>query len=393
MKKIVLFFVLALAINIAGAQTKNRSAALSSLKKGALDKAKTLIDQAITHPQTINDAKTWFYRGNIYMQIFASTNPAYKALDADPLLTAFNSYVKAQELDKKKEIYADVFTNLYMLSEQMFNAGAEAYKVQDFKLATKMFSNSTLVTKHMGSIDTSTYYYAGMTAELAEDFPRAKKIYADLVGMNYAKADLYTSLSNISLREKDTLKAIEYINKGRGLFPEDFGLLVNETNIFLATRKTDKALKNLEKAVTIDDKNPSIYFAVGTIYDQLKNTNPTKAKEMFGKAEESYKKAIDIKADYFDAIYNLGALYVNEAAAILDKANLLPLSEVKKYDEMKTEADVLLSKSLPYLEKAHELEPNNIGTMNSLKEIYTRLNKLDQLKVINDKIQKYNSGN
>ena len=51
-------------------------------------------------------------------------------------------------------------------------------------------------------------------------------------------------------------------------------------------------------------------------------------------AEKSYKKAIELKPDYFDAIYNLGALYVNDAVGIMGKANKLDLND-KNYDAHK----------------------------------------------------------
>jgi len=50
---------------------------------------------------------------------------------------------------------------------------------------------------------------------------------------------------------------------------------------------------------------------------------------------------------------------------------------------LKEKADKLLETSLPYLQKAHEINPSDRNTMISLKEIYTRLKKYDKLKEIN----------
>ena len=70
-------------------------------------------------------------------------------------------------------------------------------------------------------------------------------------------------------------------------------------------------------AFTFDVKN----LDEGSIYDQ---------KKEFVKAEADYKKAIELKADYFDALYNLGALFFNNGAEIYNQANDLPLKEIKK---------------------------------------------------------------
>jgi len=166
---------------------------------------------------------------------------------------------------------------------------------------------------------------------------------------------------------------------GRKKYPENFNLIIGETNIYLAAGEKDKALELLKLALTQDDKNPTIFFAVGTNYDQMGN---------FEEAEKAYLQAISLKADYFDANYNLGALYVNKAIEIMDKANALPLNEEKQYVALKADADALLVKSLPYLERADELQPNDQYTMRTLKDIYTRLSMVDKLKSINEKLEK-----
>jgi len=48
----------------------------------------------------------------------------------------------------------------------------------------------------------------------------------------------------------------------------------------------------------------------------------------------------------------------------------------------------LLEKSLPYLEKADELNPNDIYVLRTLRDIYARLNQLDKLREIEKKIDK-----
>jgi tetratricopeptide (TPR) repeat protein len=106
----------------------------------------------------------------------------------------------------------------------------------------------------------------------------------------------------------------------------------------------------------------------------------------FEKAESAYKEAIVLNPDYFEANYNIGALYVNKAADIQTKANDLPLDALKEYDIEKAKADDLLNKSIPYLERALELNPSDVNAMVSLKEIYTRLGMTEKLKWINEKL-------
>ena len=48
------------------AQKNKRTSAYMYNKNKQYDKAIVAINEAIVHPKTINDAKTWVYRGNIY---------------------------------------------------------------------------------------------------------------------------------------------------------------------------------------------------------------------------------------------------------------------------------------------------------------------------------------
>jgi hypothetical protein len=83
-------------------------------------------------------------------------------------------------------------------------------------------------------------------------------------------------------------------------------------------------------------------------------------------------------------VYNLGALYINEANKIQVKANDLPLDKVKEYEALTKEADDIIRLALPYLEKANELQPGNAETISVLKSVYIRFKMDDKVKKLNE---------
>ncbi len=391
MKRLSFLFVFVLVTGMAIGQKNNRTTAFNYLRNGKLDKAKEFIDITINHPTTKEDAKAWFYRGNIYLSIHMSENPEYKALDKNALDIALESYKKAQELDKSKEFFTDIITNLFVISEQYYNLGVAAYNAETYMDAMNAFQQSMIVSEMMGSRDTMAIYNVALTAEMAKENNVAEKYYNELLNMGFNNAEVFMSMSRIYMAKGDTIQALNYIKRGRESFPDDFNLLINEINVYLLSGDVEKALENLEIAAQKDNTNPTIFFAVGVAYDQLKGKHPESAEELFTKAESSYQKAIELDPQYFDPIYNLGALYVNSAAVLIEEANKLPLSEEKKYNELIENANIMLNKSLPNLERAIELQPDDLNTMISLKEIYTRLNKLDKLQEINQRIKDHQS--
>ena len=201
---------------------------------------------------------------------------------------------------------------------------------------------------------------------------------------------LILSTAFLFAQDKDVEKALATYAIGQEKFPDDLNLLLMEANVFLSEEMTEEALENLQKAAKIDTTNATIFFAIGAKYNEIVD-DTTRSEEMrldaFQKAVVAYDKSLDIDPEFFDPAYNMGALYVNKASSVIEVANQLPLDEVEEYDRLKAEADKYLEDSLPYLEKAHELQPDDVSTMASLKEIYTRLSMLEKLKDINAKLE------
>ena len=73
MKRLLLFLFVAFAAFCINAQNNLVISAYNYLKAGKLDKAINSIEPTITHPKTMNEAKTWLYRGNVYIAIAVTT--------------------------------------------------------------------------------------------------------------------------------------------------------------------------------------------------------------------------------------------------------------------------------------------------------------------------------
>jgi tetratricopeptide (TPR) repeat protein len=112
MKKVALFLVLVSYLTISFAQKNVRQTASNYLKDGKLDKSLEAINQCVQDPSTAQDAKAWFIRGNVYLEIANTKDEKFKNLDPDPLLKALESYRKSVEFDPKKEYYDEIFTRL-----------------------------------------------------------------------------------------------------------------------------------------------------------------------------------------------------------------------------------------------------------------------------------------
>jgi tetratricopeptide (TPR) repeat protein len=133
--------------------------------------------------------------------------------------------------------------------------------------------------------------------------------------------------------------------------------------------RTKEVIGKLEKAVALDPTNSSLHFALASAHDQSGDKK---------NAAVSYQKAIEIKPDYFDGWYNLGAMYFNTAAELMNEANKIPFNKPKEYEEAVARAKEAFLKAQPYLEKAHELDSKDNNTMISLQQLYAQLKLNDK---------------
>ena len=371
MKKLLLLFtVLVCVTGGTMAQKSKIQTAWNYYKYDELDKASVAINEAAENATTSGMAKTWYYRGLIYQKMYK--HEKFAALDPNPLSVAYQSYSKALEIEPDYEFAAEINQNKLVVGNQMFGQGVEYFNAKNYEKALGSFENVLSLSPN----DTLATLNAAYSAERSGNKTKAKEYYNKLITMKYNDPKIYIFLGNIYKAESDTAMALTTVQKGRQAFPADNNLVIEELNIFLFAGKDAEALESLNVAIQGDPLNPSLHFAQGTVFDKL-NKKP--------EAATSYKKAIEIKPDYFDAYYNLGAMYFNEAAEMANKAN--DLKSNADYEKAKVKFDAKFKEAAPYLEKALELNPTDTNTMISLKQLYARTGENEKYEKIKAKME------
>jgi len=390
MKRTTILFALLFAGTCVFAQKGKVTSALSYKETGKLDKAVEAIEETIdaNNPKTegsITWPHTWEVRGEIYQAVFQSKDENYKKLSNDPLTVAFDSYIKALQLDDKDRFSKSVKIKLTFLIQDLSNQAVASFQESKYDKALKSFEQIMAIEKtpvykadEPNAVDTVIIFNAALAANNAEKFDKAIEYYKQVAKYKYNGAKTYSLLSSSYLQKKDTLGALQILQEGLKEYPDNGVILVEVINIYLNANKVNDAMKYLELALSKDPKNSSYYFAQGTLYDKLQKVD---------EAANCYLKAIEYKQDYFDAYYNLGALYYNKGVKQVDVANTVPSNQPDKYEEEKNKADVEFKKAIPYMEKALEINPTDKFTLESLKTLYYRLKMLDKHAEIIEKMK------
>jgi tetratricopeptide (TPR) repeat protein len=314
----------------------------------------------------------------------------YKKLDDGKLLeTAYESYNKSLSLDPNYRNGSlnppDATSGIKNVGEFYFNDGVVALQHKDFEKALYNLEHAHKIYGEIGKKDDRIALYAGFAAESLNDTAKAINYYSSILHAGIKNPALYLGLGYLYLGKGETEKALEAIKTGRELIPDNQNLLLGEANIYMSSGQAQKANELLEQAAKANPNNAQLFYAMGNNYDRiLRDTTASDEvkQNAFDAGVNAYKKAVEIKPDYFDALFNLGALYYNKAADYLTVAGNLPFSEQEKYEKLKSMAKENFSLAIPYLEKAHELDPKDHNTMVMLRTAYSQTNNVEGFKKI-----------
>jgi len=389
MKKILFVLVLVFSITLTFGQTNVRQTASNFLKDGKLDKALEAINQCLLDASTAQDAKAWFIRGNIFLEIANSKDEKYKSLDPEPLKKALESYKKAIEYDPKNKYYEDIFAKLNGQHNDYFNAGVDNYNKKSYKEAMVNFENAANTLSIAKVADTVSLFYAAACANLAGEKGKQKQYYIELLKGGAKSIVIYASLADLYRLEKDSADALKVIRAGKKIYPNNLQMTLSESNVYIFFSDVPKALSTLNIAAQKDSTNYLVFNAIGINYQKIfEDTLQKKADRVdaYKKSEAAYLKAIKLNPEFYDVELNIASLYFNSAVPIALKANGLPLDAKDEYEKLEADANSFYKLALPYLKKADELQPNDLNTLNSLRQIYSSLGDKENLKVVQAKI-------
>lgn len=360
---------------------KDVVSAYNANQDGDYLKAAEFIDKAIEDPKANVKEKTWRYRANIYTNLAADSTLYTQVPDA--LEKAAESLIKADELDVKQRYTSERQADVARGASIAGNAGITYFNAGVYGRAGELFVTAAEMTQMLGAVDTMAIFNSALCFEKASLTERAIEQYMMCGAYGYQVPEVFLFVANIHKMEGDTAKALTTLQNARGDFPREQALIIEELNIYLVAGEFERAKDNLMLAAEQDPTNEILWFSLGSVYDNL---------GMQDEAVDAYAKSLEIKPDYFDANYNLGALYFNKAVQMVNDANdmwkpRMSKEESNKQSEMEAGGKAMFSTALPYLEKALDVDPEDRETLRSLRDIYARIGMDEKMLEVSAKLK------
>ncbi len=422
MKSRYVIIASALFLSVTSFAQKNEiKAAEKALKAGKSDEALTILTGAeylTANAPDAEKAQFLFVKGNVYLDLSNKNIEAGKNL-----ILAAKSYqdlIAAEKVSGKAKYSTQAAASIAEIKGKLINSAIDDTKVEKNAEGAEKLYQAYLLEKK----DTINLYYAASTYVNAKDYDKALKLYEELKVLNYSgKATYYYAVNKVNSQEdffktaadRDKLVkmgthekprtenvpskrgeiyknvALIYVQQGkideakkavsdaRKTNPDDTSLILTEANLYLETKDMDTYKKLISEALEKNPNDVDLIFNLGVISAQAKN---------YADAEKFYNKVIELNPKYTNAYINMAAMKLEDEKNIIDAMNKLGTSadDMKKYNALKKKREDLFRSTIPFLQKAVDLDPANTDVSKTLLNVYSALEMTAEYKALKAKM-------
>ena len=347
-----------------------------------ISKAKEAIDAASQNEQTMNQAKTWHYYSVIYYKIGAY--PEFIDLDHDAYAKVLTSIDRIKTLDPNyyAQMGPELSSYVRSIGNSYYQLGVDSFNSQNYEDAMNNFQKVNEAVAKVGAVDDAAMSSYALCASKVGRYEEAAATYETLIAKGFEDATYYQHLIGAYRELGQGDKAVETIATARAKYPEDPKIINEMISTYLTLKREAEIVPQIEEMAEKYTDQPVYYLILGTIYGN-KESNLYDLEKALG----YYDRAIMEDANYADAYNNAGALLIEKAADIYQAANDADQSQYKDFkayldatNAMSDEAKSYDERALPYVEKTHQLLPDDAYVRQALRSIYVRLKMMDKAK-------------
>jgi tetratricopeptide (TPR) repeat protein len=364
-------------------------------------------------------AQYFFVKGNAYLDL--ANKKVEEGKNLSLAAKAYQDLLTVEKASGKDKYTSQATASIIDIKGKLMNSAiADTKANKDGEGAKKLYDAYLLDKK-----DTINLYYAASTYVNAKDYAMALKLYEELKVLKYSgkgtsylatnkltnqedffnsvkerdlavkigthekpktevvpskRGEIYKNIALILVQDGKTEEAKKAVADARKANPEDSSLILTEANLYLETKDFETYKKLVAEALEKNPNDADLVFNLGVLSANAKN--PVEA-------EKYYKRVMEIDPKYINAYINLAALKLDDEKIIIDEMNKLGTSakDMKRYEVLKTQRQDLFKSTIPYLQKAVDLDPTNLDVSKTLLNVYSALEMMPEAKELKAKIK------
>ncbi|MBO7186626.1 MAG: tetratricopeptide repeat protein [Alistipes sp.] len=321
-----------------------------------------------------------------------------KAIKDNVAEIAIESFAKAYELDPKQASKisagcANLANALVQQGEALNNLGKVSEASRAFELAYNaqcivpefeedggnLFNAGLLMTMHASTLQGEEAIAAFKKGE--EIFTRALE-----AGYDDGAGNIYYFLFHCYYGQKDVnrdeylAKAKETLLTGIKLYPKNNTILDGLMQLYTAEEGVGDPAEltaMIETSLADDPTNYDLWFGRGRVYNALKN---------YDECIKSFEKCVELRPDEFESNFYTGYFIIEKANAQVEALNSNAGLTYDEYEAENAKINLIYAEAIPWLEKAHTINPTDGATIEYLNSLCFRLRDMDGMM---DKYNKY----
>ncbi len=254
--------------------------------------------------------------------------------------------------------------------------GNNFYNNKDYESASTQYEEGYYIMEAL-NLDGEQYLYNGaISAYQGDDFQKAKRLFDAILSQSKAGnakfdpflEDTYRLNAYISMKAEDWETAKKWAEEGLEKFPNNDELNTVLVTVLNNSGDDEALIEQLKEKVKKDPNDAVSFYNLGVLY--------SRDDAMFDQSLENFKKATDIDTAYGDAYQNIARLLVQKDKEFVDTINALGTTQndADKEEQIEAERNAFHRSLVPYMEKAHNLSPDDKSYIQILKFSYGLLN-------------------
>jgi len=369
---ILIFLIIFSSLN---GQRTNIFAAFQLIESGKYEEAKKAIDEAIEDEKTRDLSRSYYARGLLCLKAYEKgikdKNKKFYELYPDQLFLSYDSFEKSLSYKRNSRI-TDQLEPLYIqLANDFLVMGAKDYKAKKYENALKSYENALKINESSILsilLDTNLVYNTALAAYSGKKYEKSVIYLNRLNKMNYSP-NVPHMLSTVHLARKDTGRAETVLREGIEQYSKSEELILVLVNLLYDADKYKDAVAVLDSAATRSPEKFIFPYTKGLVYQK---------KEMYEKAIEAYKAAIEVDPEKLDSYTSIGTCYFN--IGVEKEQNARTINSNKEFKEELAKSESARKNAVSWLEKVLEKKPSNEAVKNQLLQLYRSLHMTEKIK-------------
>ena len=312
--------------------------------------------------------------------------------------TAIESLAKAYEMDAKQEskIASVALTLSNALAQQGDALNSMGHLVEAANSFHLAFQALDIVPSTARNYD--YLYNAGMLMTMhaatlegeaaAAEFKLGEELFNSALAAGYedTEGNIYYFLFHCYYGQKSIDRDAALANakntllEGIKKFPKNNTILDGLMQLYTAEEGVGdpaELITMIEASLNEDPTNYDLWFGRGRVFNALKN---------YDECIKSFEKCVELRPTDFEPNFYTGYFIIEKANSELEALNTNSNLSYEEYEAANAKINLIYAEAIPWLEKAYEINPADVGTIEFLNQLCFRLRDMDGMM---DKYNKY----